>query len=180
MTLKRSITFLLMLLLPAWQALPVCAQSPAISEYQIKAAFLYNFAKFVDWPPNAPGAPCDDFKIGILGEDPFGAAVGVIENKRVRGKPLKIFRAAVLSELSGCEVIFIGASVKSQLAEVLTGLHAKQVLTVGDTDGYARQGVMINLITVGNKIRFQINPEAAERAGLKISSHLLRLADIVN
>jgi hypothetical protein len=178
MAVKRTIALLMMLLLvlPAWQG-SVHAQT--VSEYQIKAAFLYNFAKFIDWPPDAPQGVSNDFKIGILGNDPFGSEINVIEDKLIRGKPLKILRAATLKELCGCEVIFISASVKPQLGQILRSLQTKPVLTVGDTSGFAQQGVMINLITVGNKIRFQINLEATDRAGLKVSSHLLRLADIV-
>ncbi len=177
MAVKRTIALLTMLLLvlPAWQG---SVHGATVSEYQIKAAFLYNFAKFVEWPAAAQKGS-NDFKIGILGEDPFDEEIGVIETKLVRGKPLKILRAYSLSELHGCRVIFISASVKSQLADILERLKAQPVLTVGDTSGFARQGVMINLIAVGNKIRFQINSNAADRAGLKISSHLLRLATIV-
>lgn len=178
MAVKRTIALLmmLMLVLPAWQSR---AFSATVSEYQIKAAFLYNFAKFVDWPSNASNDEKNIFKIGILGDDPFGAEISVIEKKLVRGMPLKIIRAASLSELGGCRVIFLSASIELQLAGILEQLCEKPVLTVGDTSGFAHQGVMINLITVGNKIRFQINQASADRAGLKISSHLLRLAIIV-
>lgn len=178
MAVKRTIVGLLMLMLvlPTWQN---NAFSETVSEYQIKAAFLYNFAKFVEWPPTAVKNENTIFKIGILGDDPFKAEISVIEKKLVRGMPLRIIRAAALGELSGCRVIFLSASVQPQLADILAQLKEKPVLTVSDTSGFAHQGVIINLITVGNKIRFQINTEAAERAGLKISSHLLRLANIV-
>ena len=177
MAIKRTIALLmLMLALPAW---PGDVHPAAVSEYQIKAAFLYNFAKFVDWPPIAPGEEDNNFKIGILGDDPFGADIDVIENKQVRGMPLQIVRAASLNELWGCRVIFLAAGVRFRLRSILERLQERPVLTVSDTSGFAHQGVIINLITVGSKIRFEINPTAADRAGLKISSHLLRLADIV-
>jgi len=179
MATKRTIallTLVTMLVFPAWQ---VCVCAATVSEYQIKAAFLYNFAKFVEWPAAVSQKGSAAFKIGILGDDPFGADIAVIEKKLVRSKPLKILRANALDELSGCQVIFICASVEPWLADILERLQGKPVLTVGDTNRFAHQGVMINLINVGNKIRFQINPAAADRVGLKISSQLLRLADIV-
>lgn len=178
MALKRTIT-LLMLLLATLSLWPNGALSAAISEYQIKAAFLYNFAKFVDWPPAENDRKTEEFKIGILGDDPFGGDIDVIDNKQVRGMPLKILRAYSLNELSGCQIIFLSASIEHELKAILELMRDRPVLTVSDTNGFAHQGVIINLINVDNKIRFEINSAAANHAGLKISSQLLRLAHIV-
>lgn len=150
-----------------------------VSEYQVKAAFLYNFAKFVEWPACGNCPASDVFTIGVLGQDPFGEEINTIEGKRIKGKTLVVLKAATLDELKRCRVIFISGSVKDDLTRVLKELMAHPVLTVGDTLGFAEAGVMINLYTAGNKVRFEINPEAAERVNLKISSQLLKLARIV-
>jgi len=167
-----------MMLAILW-VLPNGALSAAISEYRIKAAFLYNFAKFVDWPSDDTGQEKKEFKIGILGDDPFGSEIEVIDNKQVRGMPLKILRADSLNELGGCQIIFLSAGVQDELKAIIEQMQDRPVLTVGDTKGFAHQGVIINLIKADNRIRFEINTAAADRAGLKISSHLLRLAHIV-
>jgi len=178
MAVKRTIA-LLAILLPILSVWSSIAMSAAIGEYQIKAAFLYNFAKFVDWPPDDTGQEKTEFKIGIIGDDPFGTDIDVIDNKHVRGMPLKIFRADSLNALGDCQIIFLSASIEDELKAILAQMQDRSVLTVSDTNGFAHRGVIINLIKVNNKIRFEINAAAAERAGLKISSHLLRLARIV-
>ncbi|MBI5895542.1 MAG: YfiR family protein [Desulfobacterales bacterium] len=180
MRLKRCIYILMvgwMLWSAAW---PAIADPPPASEYQIKAAFLYNFAKFIEWPANAHVAEAQAFTIGILGQDPFGPDIAVIEGKPVKGKPLRVLHALTLEELKGCQVIFISAASAVELERILNNLKGKPVLTVGETEGFAYHGGMINLLTVENKVRFEINTRMAEQAGLKISSHLLRLAKIVS
>lgn len=158
---------------------PAYGQQRRVSEYQVKAAFLYNFAKFVEWPPKRDGKASDQLVLGILGKDPFGDEIRTIEGKRVKDKTLRVIRADSLDELQNCDVIFISASVNAKLPGILKKLRGRPVLTVSDTPGFANRGVMINLFNLENKIRFEINPVAVERAGLKISSQLLKLARIV-
>jgi hypothetical protein len=167
------------MMLPILSVWPVSALPATIGEYRIKAAFLYNFAKFVDWPPAKAGHEKLEFKIGILGDNPFGTDIDVVKGKRIRGLPLKILQADSLSELGGCQIIFLSANIENELKTILEQLQSRPVLTVSDKNGFANRGVIINLVKENNKIRFQINPAAADRAGLKISSHLLRLAHIV-
>jgi len=155
------------------------AQHAPVSEYQVKAAFLYNFAKFIEWPQNADTADMQEFVIGIIGQDPFGSDISVIEGKSVNGQTLRVIQADSLNELKNIRVLFISSSAENRLGEILGKLRGQPVLTVGDTNGYANAGVMINLFKQESKIRFEINPAAAEEAGLRISSHLLRLARIV-
>jgi hypothetical protein len=173
-----------MLLMVGWMlwaaACPAMAEPPPASEYQIKAAFLYNFAKFIEWPAGAHVADAHAFTVGILGPDPFGPDIAVIEGKPVKDKPLRVLRGRTLEELKGCQVLFIGALSAAELERSLKSLKAQPVLTVGETEGFARRGGMIQLMTVENKVRFEINVQTAEQAGLKISSHLLRLAKIVS
>ncbi len=158
----------------------VYGESHTIGEYRIKAAFLYNFAKFVDWPKKGIDEQSEAFVIGIIGEDPFGSEIEVIKGKSVKGMALKVRRFEKIEDISDCKILFISASFEKDISRIQEHLKGNNILTVGDTEGFARQGVMVNLIKVENKIRFEINPEAAKAEGLKISSHLLRLAKIID
>ncbi len=154
------------------------AQAPAPTEYQVKAAFLYNFGKFVEWPP---GTLADSsFAICVLGDDPFGPALDqVIEGKSVHGKKLVAHRLGRIEEAGKCHVLFVSSSENGRLSQVLTSLRGRRVLTVGDTEGFAHRGGIINFRLVENKVRFEINLDAAERAGLTVSSQLLKLATVI-
>jgi hypothetical protein len=153
------------------------AQAPQPSEYQLKAAFLFNFAKFVEWPPEAfaePGAP---FIIGVLGDNPFGGELErTIQGKSINGRPLKVKEFASLAEAKGCQILFVSNSETKRLPAIFSGLQGSNVLTVGESAPFAENGGMINFVLENNKIRFQINDQAARNAGLKISSKLLSLA----
>jgi len=156
------------------------AQSPSPTEYQIKAAFLYNFAKFIEWPaeafPNA-GAP---IIIGVVGEDPFGDVLDqTIQGKTVNGRPLAVRRLKGGQGLKACHIIFIGSSEKKHLSQVLEDLKGSDILTVGETDRFTQLGGIINFIMDGDKVRFEINADTVERTRLKISSKLLTLAKVV-
>lgn len=156
------------------------AEAPSLKEYQVKAAFLFNFAQFVEWPTNAfPKAPAP-FVIGILGNDPFGTALDeIVRGEKVSNRPFVVQRYQQTEEIKACHVLFINESSNKRLAEILAELKGKNILTVGDTEGFARQGGMICFMTEKNKIRFRINVEAAKSAGLTISSKLLKAAEIV-
>jgi hypothetical protein len=147
------------------------------SEYVLKAAFLYNFAKFVEWPEEAFSDGQGVMSICVLGEDPFGRALESIESKTVKGRKVMIRRSERLADLKGCHILFISRSKEKDLAQILTDLRDSNVLTVGDMADFAERGGIINFITAGKKLRFEINMEAAEQNGLKISSKLLKLAD---
>jgi hypothetical protein len=153
------------------------AQESQPTEYQIKAAFLFNFAKFVEWPPAAFAEATSPMVIGILGENPFGGDLErTIQNKTINNRSIVIKQLHSLAEATNCQVLFISTSEKKRLAEIFDGLRGTSVLTVGETDRFTETGGMINFVAEGNKIRFQINEVAAESAGLKISSKLLSLA----
>ena len=154
------------------------AQSPG--EYEVKAVFLYNFAKFVEWPPNFPSEGNDPFVIGILGQDPFGAAVEqALLRKTINGRPLAIKRVKHAQDTRGCQILFISASESKRLKAHLAQLKGDPVLTVGDTENFAQEGGVIAFTLEDNRVRFEINVDAAQRAGLRISSRLLSLAKIV-
>jgi hypothetical protein len=158
----------------AWAA----AAEPA-REHRIKAAFIYNFAKFTRWPASsfadgeAPLAFC------IYGDDPFGGALDMVAGKTIRGRKVAVRRIAVIAAGDGCHLLFISDSEAERLTAILAALDDRPVLTVADMPNFARAGGIINLKTTGeDKLRFEINTGTARRAGLKISSKLLNLAEI--
>lgn len=156
------------------------AVPPALSEYQVKAAFLYNFAKFVEWPAEAPSEASAEMVLCLLGDDPFGSDLEqTIEGKMVNGRKLVIRRFKALRGLETCHILFISPSEGNQLLEILAALKGLSLLTVGEMERFTKLGGIINFTIEGNKVRFDINIDAAERAGLKISSRLLRVARVV-
>jgi YfiR/HmsC-like len=150
-------------------------------EYPVKLAFLYNFTKFVEWPPNSyrdPGAP---LAICIVGRDPFSPDIeGDLRTRMVGGHPVEVLTPKAGAVLSECHMIFIPVTEKDQADKIVRDLKGSSTLTVGETEGFAGLGGIINLIVEGNKVHFEINQLAAQRAGLKISSKLLSLAKIVS
>jgi len=155
------------------------AESPLPNEYLIKAAFLYNFAKFVDWPHEKFEEPSSPINLYILGEDPFGLAIDYIVGKTAQGRSFLIKRVSRDEDLGKCHILYISASEEKFLPKILDSLRGSSVLTVGDVGSFARNGGIINLIRVQDKIRFEINVDAAHRAGLRISAPLLQQAKII-
>jgi len=157
-------------------AAPAGEPSPGTLEYPVKAAFLYQFARFVEWPAAPTGSA---FCIGVLGQDPFGAALDrAVEGKAVAGRPLAVRRAHRLEGLEGCPIVFVGSSEGEGLAAVLARTARWPALTVGESDEFARGGGMVRFFVDGNHVRFEINLEAAQGAGLRLSSRLLALARV--
>ena len=154
------------------------AQEVAPSKYELEAAFLYNFAKFVEWPPEALPAPATPFTIGVIGENPFDDALErtVKKARAVNGHPFVVKSVKALSELKNCHILFISDSERKRLPEILAALQGNSVLTVSEMDRFLQSGGMVRFVMEGNKVRFGINDEAGKRAGLKISSKLLNLA----
>lgn len=156
------------------------AQSEPPTEYQIKAAFLYNFAKFVEWPADTFADPHAPIVLGIMGEDPFGSVLDkMVLSKTVNGRGLVIKRLKPGPDLRNCHILFISSSEKKHLAQILESLKGSSVLTVGETDRFVQSGGVVNFILEENKVRFEINVDATARARLKISSKLLALARII-
>ena len=156
-------------------------QSRAVGEYDVKAAFLYNFAKFIEWPADAEQADPNAFVITILGKDPFGASLDEILRDRMVGRRTFVVRRTSRVEDCGpSQIVFISDSEAQHLAILLKRLHGTGVLTVGDSDRFAERGGVVGLRTEKDRIRLDINLELAERARLKISSELLKLARIVS
>lgn len=150
------------------------------SEYLIKAGFIYNFAQLVQWPSGAFSQPDSPIVIGIFGTDPFGGAIDrVIENKKLDGRSLVVKRLKRGSSIRDCNILFVSSSEAAHLDEIIQSAKGMPILTIGETPGFAVRGGIINLTLEGNKVRFEVNIEAAKQANLNISSRLLALARIV-
>lgn len=156
------------------------AQTAPPPEYQVKAVFLFNFAQFIEWPSNAFPQTETPLIIGVLGEDPFGAYLDeTVRGEKVNNRPLVVQRYRQVDEIKMCHVLFISHSEADHLKQIFTELKNRNMLTVGDVEGFALRGGMIRFVTEKNKIRLRINLEAAKAAQLTISSKLLRPAEIV-
>jgi len=150
------------------------SESPRADEYRVKAAFLYNFAKFVDWPAEAFATPAAPLNVCILGVDPFGSALDQALQGHVGNRAIVTRR---LTEVEpGCHLVFISASERKRLALLADSLRALRVLTVSDAEGFGGLGGMIELFTEGESVRFNIYPSEVERAGLRASARLIELA----
>jgi hypothetical protein len=157
----------------------LCAQQPDFSEYEVKAGFMYNFPKFIEWPGDTISDSNKAITLCVVGADPFGKALGVIDDKTVQNRRLEIKYTSRSKDLKICTMLFISSSEKENLPQILEILKNTATLTIGDTGGYARQGVMINFVMEQNKVGFEINSESARRARITISSKLLKLAKMI-
>lgn len=155
-------------------------RAAAPTEYQVKAVFLFNFSQFVDWPATAFAASNAPLVIGVLGTDPFGVNLDeVVRGENVKGHPLQVRRYTSVDQLDSCHILFISNSESRRLDDILRTLKGRSILTVSDEDSFANRGGMIRLVTENSRVRMRINLEAAEAAGLTLSSKLLRPAEIV-
>lgn len=145
------------------------------AEYQLKAAFLYRFAQFTEWPAAAL-AKSEQLMLCVLGEDPFGSQLAGIVGNTVHQRRLAVQRLSDLQQLGQCHLAFLGAMRPDLLGQAIRRGRQLGVLTIGETQGFAAGGGMIQLVVVDDRIQFEINSAAADRAGLKLSSHLLKLA----
>ena len=172
-SLQRAFALLLVGCVLAGAAAPV-------SEYQLKAVFLFNFAHFVEWPADALPRANTPFVIGVLGQDPFGRNLDdVVRGEAVNRHPLAVERYAAVADIRDCQILFIPALELVHLEAILAALKGRSVLTVTDAEGPAPRGVIIGLLKQDNRIRLRIDLEAAKASNLTISSKLLRPAEIV-
>jgi hypothetical protein len=149
----------------------------AATEYEVKAAFLYKFASFVEWPGETHNLPIG---ICVLGQDPFGDGLDrAVKGKTVNGRPFKVRRVKATDPLNGCGIVFVSASERGRLTGILSRLEDGGALTVGDVPGFCERGGIVNFDLTGGKVGLEINVSAAEKAGLQLSSKLLSLARIV-
>lgn len=151
-----------------------------MDEYQVKAAFLYNFAKFVEWPPEEFKTPKDPILVCVLGHNPFGSSLeDVIRGKSIEGRGFAFRQVSNAEQARSCQILFVSSEDGKRFHALARGLKAAGILTVGEMQGFAADGGIINFKLDGDRVRFEINVDAAERAQLRISSKLLSLAEIV-
>jgi len=172
--------FVSLLTVLSMASLGVARAQDESKEYQLKAAFLFNFAQFVKWPADSFNSTDAPFSIGILGDDPFGAALEeTIRGESIDNHRLTVVRGQSIGDLKDCQMIFVSRSEEGHVGEILSQLNSKPVLTVSEVDSFAREGGVIDFYLSSGKVRFEINPQSAQRCGLKISSQLLSLGKIV-
>ena len=166
--------------LHAISARPASTQSEQ-AEYEIKAAFLLNFTKFVEWPATSFADANAPIVLDIIGKDPFGNSLdGIVEGQFVQGRGVVVRRERPGEYLRSSQIAFIDDSEKARVPEILGSLQGFSVLTVSDIDGFAEEGGVIQFVIEEDRVRFVINLEAASRAKLKINSKLLALARVIN
>ena len=155
------------------------AQGQTLEEYQVKAAFLYNFAKFVNWPPQTFRSPDEPITICVAGEDPFGGVLrDTIKGREAAGRTLVVKNVSSAGHLAGCQILFISNSEGKRFS-LLSRIKQCGVLTVGETAGFAAAGGVINFKLKDGRVRFEINVDEAQQRELRISSKLLTLAEVV-
>lgn len=144
------------------------------------AAFLFNFARYVEWPADAFAGPQAALRICLLGGDGFADVLAAaVSGRSVGERAVEVSAVGTLDEATGCHLLFLGGTFTATGSDVAIALGARPIFTISERDGFAEEGGIANFMRVGQKIRFAINPEAGRRAGLKISSSLLRLATLV-
>jgi hypothetical protein len=168
-----------LVLASGWAA--AAGSEKGMGEYQVKAAVVFNFTKFTDWPSNAFASATAPIVIGIVGEDPFGSTLDdLVRGEAVRERKLVVKRLRAGEDLQSCHVLFISRSEKERLSGVLRQLKGHPVLSVGDMNDFAEQGGMVSLKLAKENVKLEINQAAAEQAGLQISAKVLKIARIVN
>jgi len=156
------------------------AQAEISKEYQVKAVFLFNFAQFVTWPTNAFPDAQTPLTVGVLGDDPFADFLDeTVRGEKVGGHPLAIRHYQRVEDIQSCQILFVSRSESRRIKRILEDLKGRNILTVGDIEGFLKNGGAIRFVTEANKIHFRVNLEAAKSANLIISSKMLRLAEIV-
>jgi hypothetical protein len=155
-------------------------QAPS-KEYQLKAIFLFNFTQFIEWPANAFADANTPLVIGVLGENPFGTYLEeTVSGEKINGHRLVVHHYKNVQEIKNCHILFVNLRSGDRPEQALSSLRNRNILTVSDAANFIRQGGMIRFFNENNRIRIQINQEAAKDADLTISSKLLRLAEITN
>jgi hypothetical protein len=146
------------------------------TEYEVKAVYIYNFSRFVEWPAKS-AQPADGFGICVLGQDPFGQSLNsTLANVTIAGKKVAIKRIATPQEADNCRVLFISCSEEKRLKQILGVLDSASILTVSDMPAFIERGGMMQFVWDGDRVRFEVNLATAEHAGLSLSSELLKVA----
>jgi len=162
----------------AW---PAAAQSSEPTEYQVKAAFLFNFTKFVDWPESVFADAHAPIVLGIVGEDPFDGDLGqIVAGQMVKGRAISIRKYRFGEDLRHCQILFVGSSEQMHIPNILLSVQGASILTVSDVDQFADSGGVMQFVVEQSRVHFIVNWDAAMRAHLEISAKLLALARVIN
>jgi hypothetical protein len=173
-----------LILVPILCALFVSVRAPAQqakpNEYQVKAAYVYNFGKFVKWPTDAAANRSSGFTICVLGDDPFGTVLqSTLASESLGGKPVAVKRVPTPEDAASCHILFLSTVQETKLKEILAALGQAPVLTVSDIPEFSQRGGMIQFVLQGDRVRFEINRANAEGNGLNLTSDLLKVAVVV-
>lgn len=172
-------TALIFMFAALWLLLPALPRAQ-VTEYQLKAVFLFNFVQFVEWPAESFAAGDSPIVVGVLGTDPFGALLDELENEApVKGRSIVVRRFARVEEVDVCHLLFVNINDPERLQTVLAALKNRATLTVGDAAAFLDKGGMIQFVSQDERIRLRINLDAATAAGLTLSSKLLRPAQVI-
>jgi len=155
------------------------AQASRPTDYDVKAAYLYNFGRFVEWPANAPGKG-DFFTVCILGKDPFGPVLDkVLAGETIGGKNVVARRISTPQESGNCQILFLSSTEESRVNKIMEAMDKEAVLTVSDMPQFSEHGGMVQFVVEDKRVRFEVNLTAAQNAGLTLRSELLRVATVV-
>lgn len=167
-----------LLVIAAWSApSPDATDPPPQPEHGIKAAFLFKFLSYVEWPPGVLHGPSTPIVVGVLGDDAIADELAtIIAKRRVGQHPIEVRSVGEPQALDGVRVLFVGHDDKAALARLAPEAQRRSILVVTDFDGALAEGSVINLVIVDNRIRFEVSLEAAERSGLRLSSRMLAVA----
>ena len=178
--LQRAVAAAAVLLLSACM-LNSRATPPASTEYEVKAAYLLNFGRFVRWPGARAVASGQTFPVCVMGEDPFGAILdATVRDEKIENLAVIASRVSTPQEASGCKILFLSRSEQGQARKTMAALKNAGVLTVSDMPDFLERGGIIQFVIRGNKVRFEVNLDNAQEAGLTLSSDLLKVADAVH
>jgi len=156
------------------------AQSLKHTDYDVKAAYLYNFGHFVEWPVNVAAAKNDSFTVCVLGQDPFGPVLdAALAGETIAGKRVAARRISTLQESGSCQILFLSSAEEARLNKIIEALNKQAVLTVSDMPQFSQRGGMIQFVLEGKRVRFEVNLAAVQHAGLTLSSELLKVATTV-
>lgn len=158
----------------------VRAEAGAEREYALKAACMFNFCQFITWPAESFDTPVSPIVIGVLGNDPFGAVLDdMVRGEVIRGRPIRVSRYRRVEDAAGCHLLFVSGSEAPRQDIILRFIQRRRIVTIGEHEDFLRDGGMIVLASVQNKVRLRINLPAVRAGGVSVSSKLLRVAEIV-
>lgn len=167
-----------------WGALALVATGATAGQFkenEVKAAFLFNLTNFITWPQGAFSSPDSEFRIAIVGKDPFGSVLEqIVKGEKVQGQhPVVIRRLTEASGLDSCHLLYVGSSAKHQWEQILQAIEGRSVLTISDIPRFAHTGGMVCLLHKGNRIHIQINAHLVKQKGFRASAKLLKLSTLV-